>query len=675
MNKRLAKLTELLTTNVEFEEVQNVIEMVIDSLNFSDITAFNETVIPFINKLVLKSNLGFKLLCRIIHKLPQEVILPHSQQWLFRIIFKDTMNIDNMELIYYFLQRCTATQDLDKFFHTHVLKITYKCMEVCEDENLLTKAPELLSICIKKYPKVCRGAVGHIQTYLHHCFGLDAPNCVIQNVGKVFCSMHKMSDSSENAWTELFQKLCATLHTVYDEFFMAGTEYSSYKQPSNVDPYRIEISPNKIGTILNNTVIFLNCMLSNEIGIQKKVCLQDLLNVIVRGLAVDTYEKCEESILMYNFTTKLYELQVGLTYLLRSAIFSYKKRWLPFAAKITKVILDCLQRCRKKFFKSNWTYQKAVYETLCEWLLVINANVEVKNQEIILQNILLDISPNIEWTSFDSEQDTATTTKSPSENDLLVKEIVCEHALETACVFLSFVDLEANKKILDDFFSSFVENFTMIYSEKKRPFTTPKCDMAIRKLHSVMFRQPYYCKTDFIQRATGAVDMIKYVNAGKDIYDMNSAITFQNLCTRKTVTELTSDKEPYSISVTNSDDPNLSFNTNHNKMNVPDLEVRTESKECEQIEHRECVESSDIHHLNCEEISGEPPNKKTKTSQDDNGIMESSGNSDIKINNNEVNLLNSSHIDESYVVENESENSDSDNENCLNSFHNTLHDL
>lgn len=670
MNKTLAKLTELLTTDVEFEEVRNVVYVVIDSLNFSDISALNETIIPFINNLVLKSNLGFKLLCCIIHKLPQEVIVPHSQQWLFHIIFKDTMNIDNMELICYFLQHCTGTQDLDNFFHAHILKIMHKCMEVYEDENLLAKAPELLSICIKKYPKICRGAVDYIQTYLHHCFGLDAPNCVIQNVGKVFCSMHKMSDLSETAWTELFQKLCATLHMVYDEFFMTGIEYSSYKQPSNVDPYRIEISPNKIRTILNNTVIFLNCMLSNEIGIQKKVCLQDLLNVIVRGLAVDTYEKCEESILMYNFTTNLYELQVSLTYLLRSAIFCYKKKWLPFAAKITKVILDCLQRCRKKFFKSNWTYQKAVYETLREWLLVINANVEVKNQEILLQNILLDISPNIEGTSFDSQQDAATTTKSPSENDLLVKEIVCEHALETACVFLSFVDLEANKKILDDFFSSFVGNLTMIYSEKMRLFTTPKCDMAIRKLHSVMFRQPYYCKSEFIQRATGAVNLIKYVNVGMDLYELNSAITFQNMCTRKTVMELTTDKEPYTISVTSGDDPNLSFNTNHNKTKVPDLKVMTESKEGEQMEHQECVESSDIHLLNCEE----PPNKKTRTSEVDNEIIESNGNNDIKINN-EVNLLNSSHINESYLVENESEDSGSDNENCLNSFHNTLHDL
>ncbi|KAF5278084.1 hypothetical protein FQR65_LT03600 [Abscondita terminalis] len=536
----------------------------------------NQIVTSFITKLLSTYEHraeGLKLLNSIVYKIPMQFVLENYSSWIPLCLQHndvDALNHLKLQLSVKIIQICNGDQDFDKFLVTILQKLLDKCLSAQRNLNVNVSAMDCINICIEKYPSSCIPFKSKLEQGLIKNITSDQPKNVIKSVGTALHLLQQIPGGANNNkstnWTNQFNKLCATIHKIYDDFFEGIIEYVS-KTEQLVEPFvinGIESSgynsinhQNKRAVILRNLIIFFNCMLVQRYSYPKTVTIPLVLNVFRRGLMVDTYDVWEESIESMQFTILLYNHQIELLYLLRSFIACFKHNLIPFSSTIVKLIIDCLRRTEKDFFKNNFKYQEAAHKALDSWIFVAQNRLNLSTHNKIVSMILMEITPQNndvvlslnkdlvkeqtakrrrkELTKIMTSQVNTTTTvdESVPKDCLRVKELKCMYALNTCIVLLEKINLYLDDNNFYELFRIVTSTVVLIQTKKiGHPYNNANCVVPLYKVMHAIFHQEKYCVRPLIQIAIKLFTNGQNSCFNQDVSSIciNSLHTLEKLC-------------------------------------------------------------------------------------------------------------------------------------------------
>ncbi|KAK4877553.1 hypothetical protein RN001_010059 [Aquatica leii] len=536
----------------------------------------NEIVVSYINKLLNTSETraeGLKLLNSMIFKIPQQFVLDNYLSWIPMLLSitssDETNNEYRIQIIVKIIQICKGTQEFDKFLVNNLQKLIQVCLTIQSNSATNETTLHCIRVCIEKYPSSCIPSKSKLEESLSKYIMSDAPKSFIKDVGTTCHLLLQIAGSSanninqQNNWTNHFCKLCATIHNVYNGFFQDVTEYIEGIDHStasfSIDA--IESSEasaikkqNQRAIVLRNLVIFLNQMLVEKYPYMKSIEIPVALNVFKRGLMVDAYDECENSIEEAQFSVLLYDHQTELLYLLRSFIACFTTSLIPFSMIISKIIIDCLQRTEKHFFKNSCKYQEAVYKVLSEWVSIVKNKLNLSIHNKIVTAILIEISPPVNSVVLNLNKNKSTdqaatsrtrkltkimTNHLPTARDSLtidflkMKEIKCIWALKCCITLLESVQLDLDENNFNALVKTITSTILLVNAKMaEHPYTNADCVVLLYKVLHALLHQKRYCVKPFIQLFINVLTAGENLNFNKEVTKTcnYSLDTLEKLC-------------------------------------------------------------------------------------------------------------------------------------------------
>ncbi|KAF5286138.1 hypothetical protein FQA39_LY16421 [Lamprigera yunnana] len=570
--KAIQELEQILKAPLTYESVKDRIEIIEEVHKSICSEKANEVIVSFINRLinvVVSQGDGYKLLNSIVLRFSKHLVLSNYTFWMntcFASNYNTLVTCDKLQVLEKIILMCKENQDFHKFMVPHVHKIVESCLMADEVHDIF--ALHFLNIIIQNYTSNCVVEKDKIEKRMYEYLCSDRPPDVIAEAANVFLSLSSVGGSSVNQetnWSTKFKTLIYIIHTKYNDFFgnfeiitrMPDDIYVPEPMPKMFVPDSSTMSKQaNAATIISNTIIFMKCMIEKKFPHTKCISLKGILDVVTRGLTVDVYEECNESLQLTQLAISLYAIQIKLLYFLRSLLVAFKCTWLPFLTSVTKIILDSLQRTEKTFFDYQWEYDEAVLNVLSCWCEVVQCkfnrgsynkmvylllerikpkSIAVKlnvnmNQKLVLNRDTFCQTPRrqikgrdtISKISGNNLNDTsATADKSIYLNNK--KEKICLFSLTSLATVLQNVYWSLDEVNYNSLYKVVVNNITLSqYNQPVHPYTNLKCLNALYNVFYSLFFQENFRIEPLLQTA------IRIFSKGSSLHQNQEIATICN---------------------------------------------------------------------------------------------------------------------------------------------------
>uniref|UniRef100_A0A1Y1MY06 Uncharacterized protein n=1 Tax=Photinus pyralis TaxID=7054 RepID=A0A1Y1MY06_PHOPY len=487
-----------------------------------------QIIVPFIDRLlnnVEHRQDAFHILDNLLLKLPIELVQEKSVLWCRHCISDKPFTALQLSVLIKMIQVCHGVKDFDSHLTQHFAEIIHACLskQPCDD---IRKKLDCVTLCVTYYPKMFAQFRNEIENTLSFYLSSSCARDVIKKVGTLFHTLQEVpivnQSNLQQNWTAQFYKLCSTINHLYDDF-LEGFEFHRHNYSEEVPPfddvYLTVYSSDKVGQFvqvynqLRNLVVFATCMLETRFSQPKKLKISVVMDVLQRGLTVETYEK-KEPPLEHGIVTVLQRHQIDLLHLFRALITCFSKQLLPLSARITKLIVTCQELSQRACFPRNSEYHVALYELMSRWVVLSHNDGDVIPFNKIIPLLLLEITPTnaSDMLCLNKSAKSSAYTAQKMQNilrsqkiedrSLQIDERACTVILKALTCMMSTVELGLNEANINALFQVLVQVIEAIQRGNiSHPYTNQECVAALYKAFASLFMQEYYRRRPFYELA------------------------------------------------------------------------------------------------------------------------------------------------------------------------------
>ncbi|KAF2896179.1 hypothetical protein ILUMI_09996 [Ignelater luminosus] len=481
-------------------------------------------IIAYTNKLLMKNTKrwdGLSILDKIIDHCSALLVDENADFWMNTCVnvgTKEQVTVVRFTILTKVIQSCSNVSDLNKStFHNILPKVLDMCTSIRPTPILSSAALTCLKICMQTFPSACGPFKNKIESYLFKYFTCELHSAVIKKAGTAFNALQQIGGAGPDGithkvnWTNQMNKLCATIHKLYDNFLPHAVDFESMNAPENVTPYEFP----QIGSgdqndtvshmqviLLKNITIFIDSMLLGGFPVEKRFTISTLLSVIKKGLSTDLLGDYNKSINDEKQEAALYIHHVHLLRLLKSFIARSSQDLYILEPVITKLLLDCLQRAQRQPFE-NSDYKKTVYEVLTDWISDCKNIISRGYHKKLLVLILNDITPEkpslILVLNYKRIVEKSEAAKALSK----IKESTCTEALKCGVALFTHVALHIDDNITKRINDTLIQlSLDIQGKEIVYPYKNEQCQTYLYEMLVSILAQPLFCKSCIIQTVT-----------------------------------------------------------------------------------------------------------------------------------------------------------------------------